>query len=162
MRRTLNFTRASFALLFLLLLVCLCSSCKKNENSKEYANALIATGTDYTLSGCLPSSIEDSADLLCEPGIHRIATFNEGVISLYGINDPNKLNANIITLINWDGLMQSFDIAYLNTGGLSLTPYCFDVDHDGSDEIIIINYEGGGTETSDSTLHVIKKNEEIC
>lgn len=61
-------------------------------------------------------------------------------------------------LIRWGDSAAEFDWPWLTPQQIYPRLYCFDLDHDGDDELIVICHPGTGTGVSVDDLHVLEKN----
>lgn len=130
-------------------------SCSDGGASHITMAAIQTVGQDTQLQYELPTEVTDRSSWKPEKNIQKIASFEDN-ISLFGIYENDKTSV----LVEWDEFHSLFDWSYLTPQGLSLVPYCFDVDHDGTAELIVDIGIGTGTGIAISELHIVKPDTE--
>lgn len=86
-----------------------------------------------------------------------LAELPEQDVALYGVRDHRGDDR---ALLRWEDSLAEFD---WNFGGpLIVEPrlWCWDVDDDGQDEVVLVNHVGSGTGVSIEELHIVEKNED--
>ena len=85
-----------------------------------------------------------------------LAELPEQDVALYGVRDDR---GDDHALLRWGGSLAEFDWRF--GGPLIVEPrlWCWDVDDDGRDEVVLVNHVGSGTGVSIEELHIVEKNE---
>ena len=94
---------------------------------------------------------------LDQNSVGLLAELPEQDVTLYGVRDHRD---NDRALLRWEDSLAEFD---WNFGGpLIVEPrlWCWDVDDDGQDEVVLVNHVGSGTGVSIEELHIVEKNED--
>lgn len=86
-----------------------------------------------------------------------LAELPEQNVALYGVRDQRGDGR---ALLRWEDRLAEFDWGF--GGPLIVEPrlWCWDVDDDGQDEVVLINHVGSGTGVSIEELHIVEKNED--
>ena len=94
---------------------------------------------------------------LDQNSVGLLAELPEQDVALYGVRDHRGDDR---ALLRWEDSLAEFD---WNFGGpLIVEPrlWCWDVDDDGQDEVVLVNHVGSGTGVSIEELHIVEKNED--
>ena len=94
---------------------------------------------------------------LDQNSVGLLAELPEQDVALYGVRDHRGDDR---ALLRWEDSLAEFD---WNFGGpLTVEPrlWCWDVDDDGQDEVVLVNHVGSGTGVSIEELHIVEKNED--
>ena len=86
-----------------------------------------------------------------------LAELPEQDVMLYGVRDDQ---GDDHALLRWGGSLAEFDWSF--GGPLIVEPrlWCWDVDDDGQEEVVLVNHVGSGTGVSIEELHIVEKNED--
>ena len=113
---------------------------------------------DYDLSAALDGFSEWMHNsTLDQNSVGLLAELPEQDVALYGVRDHRGDDR---ALLRWEDSLAEFD---WNFGGpLIVEPrlWCWDVDDDGQDEVVLVNHVGSGTGVSIEELHIVEKNED--
>ena len=94
---------------------------------------------------------------LDQNSVGLLAELPEQDVALYGVRDHRGDDR---ALLRWEDSLAEFD---WNFGGpLIVEPrlWCWDVDDDGQDEVVLVNHVGSGTGVSIEEHHIVEKNED--
>ena len=94
---------------------------------------------------------------LDQNSVGLLAELPEQDVALYGARDHRGDDR---ALLRWEDSLAEFD---WNFGGpLIVEPrlWCWDVDDDGQDEVVLVNHIGAGTGVSVDELHIVEKQED--
>ena len=106
------------------------------------------------LDGCSEWMHNSTLD---QNSVGLLAELPEQDVALYGVRDHRGDDR---ALLRWEDSLAEFD---WNFGGpLIVEPrlWCWDVDDDGQDEVVLVNHVGSGTGVSIEELHIVEKNED--
>ena len=113
---------------------------------------------DYDLSAALDGFSEWMHNSTRnQNSVGLLAELPEQDVALYGVRDHR---GDERALLRWEDSLAEFD---WNFGGpLIVEPrlWCWDVDDDGQDEVVLVNHVGSGTGVSIEELHIVEKNED--
>ena len=127
-----------------------------------FAPAVVTEGRepeeDYDLSAALDGFSEWMHNSTRnQNSVGLLAELPEQDVALYGVRDHRGDDR---ALLRWEDSLAEFD---WNFGGpLIVEPrlWCWDVDDDGQDEVVLVNHVGSGTGVSIEELHIVEKNED--
>ncbi len=163
--------KAAFALSFLLALLCGCAPPAPAEpesppeaspatSKAEFLPALtplveLSTPAE-TAEGRAQGNYELPKKMFYDPVTEDdfpalLAELPEANAAFYGL-DWDK------ALIRWGDSVAEFDWPWLTPRQILPRLYCFDLDHDWEDELIVVCHPGTGTGVSIDDLHVLEKN----
>ena len=86
-----------------------------------------------------------------------LAELPEQDVALYGVRDYRRADR---ALPRWGGSLAEFDWSFGGPQIVEPRLWCWDVDDDGQDEVVLINHVGSGTGVSIEELHIVEKNED--
>ena len=94
---------------------------------------------------------------LDQNSVGLLAELPEQDVMLYGVRDDR---GDDHALLRWGGSLAEFDWSF--GGPLIVEPrlWCWNVDDDGQDEVVLVNHVGSGTGVSIEELHIVEKNED--
>ena len=113
---------------------------------------------DYDLSTALDGFSEWMHNsTLDQNSVGLLAELPEQDVMLYGVRDDRGDDR---ALLRWGGSLAEFDWSF--GGPLIVEPrlWCWDVDDDGQEEVVLVNHVGSGTGVSIEELHIVEKNED--
>lgn len=113
---------------------------------------------DYDLSAALDGFSEWMHNSTRnQNSVGLLAELPEQDVMLYGVRDDR---GDDHALLRWGGSLAEFDWSF--GGPLIVEPrlWCWDVDDDGQEEVVLINHVGSGTGVSIEELHIVEKNED--
>ena len=86
-----------------------------------------------------------------------LAELPEQNVALYGVRDRRGDDR---ALLRWEDRLAEFDGSF--GGPLIVEPrlWCWDVDDDGQEEVVLVNQVGSGTGVSVEELHIVEKNKD--
>lgn len=122
--------------------------------------AVVAQGREPAEDYELPPSMTDPR-YNAEGWIHggvvgSLAETPEADAAFYAT--PYQANTESPVLIRWGESIAEFDWDFLTPRTIPPRMFCFDVDGDWEDELIVICYVGSGTGVSIEELHILEKN----
>ena len=87
----------------------------------------------------------------------KLAELPEQDVALYGVRGYQDDDR---ALLRWGGSLAEFDWSF--GGPMIVEPrlWCWDVDDDGQDEVVLVNHVGSGTGVSIEELHIVEKNQD--
>ena len=92
-----------------------------------------------------------------QDSVGLLAELPEQDAALYGVRD---YRGDDRALLRWGGSLAEFDWSFGGPQIVEPRLWCWDVDDDGQDEIVLVNYIGGGTGVAVHDLHIVEKNRE--
>ena len=113
---------------------------------------------DYDLSTALDGFSEWMHNsTLDQNSVGLLVELPEQDVALYGVRDDRGDDR---ALLRWGGSLAEFDWSF--GGPLIVEPrlWCWDVDDDGQEEVVLVNHVGSGTGVSIEELHIVEKNED--
>lgn len=113
---------------------------------------------DYDLSAALDGFSEWMHNSTRnQNSVGLLAELPEQDVMLYGVRDDQ---GDDHALLRWGGSLAEFDWSF--GGPLIVEPrlWCWDVDDDGQEEVVLVNHVGSGTGVSIEELHIVEKNED--
>ena len=113
---------------------------------------------DYDLSAALDGFSEWMHNSTRnQNSVGLLAELPEQDVMLYGVRDDR---GDDHALLRWGGSLAEFDWSF--GGPLIVEPrlWCWDVDGDGQEEVVLVNHVGSGTGVSIEELHIVEKNED--
>lgn len=159
-------------LLLALLALTLLSGCGAQETASSLpeiiqaqpisAPAVVTEGRepeeDYDLSAALDGFSEwMHRSTWNQDPVGLLAELPEQDVALYGVRGYRDDDR---ALLRWGGSLAEFDWSF--GGPLIVEPrlWCWDVDDDGQDEVVLVNHVGSGTGVSIEELHIVEKNQD--
>ena len=113
---------------------------------------------DYDVSTALDGFSEWMHNsTLDQNSVGLLAELPEQDVALYGVRDHRGDDR---ALLRWEDSLAEFDWSF--GGPLIVEPrlWCWDVDDDGQEEVVLLNHVGSGTGVSIEELHIVEKNED--